>query len=187
MPIGCCCGMNAWLGNGGKGCSGVKSGCLVFFSFFVFLSFFSFFLLPFEEMDSPSPIISVLTSENSLVKAPCRDLPTELSFCFDFFTFVSIDSFPRSKLSTELPCSPKLASRSGQFLAIKSWISSSLIPPSPLLKNSSSTSFSSMLLNPMNRTLALPFLRLMLSITACNKHFNTPNKYADQQSLEPHK
>merc|ERR550519_1560291 len=83
-------------------------------------------------MDSPSPIISVLTSENSLVKAPCRDLPIELSFCFDFFTFVSIDSFPRSRLSTALPCSPKLASRSGQFLAIKSWISSSLIPPSPL-------------------------------------------------------
>merc|ERR1719209_1734924 len=105
------------------------------FLFLHFLSFFSFFLLLFDEIDSSSPIISVFTwsSENSLVRAPCKDLPMELSFCFGFFTFDSIDNFPRSRLSTAPPCSPKLAKRSGQFLAIKSWISSSLIPPAPLL------------------------------------------------------
>ena len=132
MPIGCCWGMNGcWVGNGGRAWSGENSD-LVFFSFFSFFTFlslaFSFFLIPFEDMDSPSPITSVFiwASENSLASAPCKDLPMGLSFCLDFFVLVSIDSFPRSRSSTVAPCSPKLAKRSGQFLAIKSWISSSL-------------------------------------------------------------
>merc|ERR1719318_2177509 len=173
------------MGKGGRGGRG-RSG-FGFFSFFVFFSFFCFFslfLLSFEETEPPSPIISFFTcsSENSLVKASCRDLSFKLSFFeldldLDFFDLVLIESFPRSKSSTPSPGSPKLDKRSGQFLAIKSWISSSLIPPSllsscsfllssPLLKNRSSSSFSSMLLKPRKRTFAVPFFLLMLSITA---------------------